>query len=163
MSSGHFSSYSSPLIGVTHAGKAAADYVVWNGRGILAQDLALRKRKVQELQNIIVKHDAAAFLEMHGSPEEFWSAFGYLAVQYEIFFSPGFPSYDAGGVAWFIKKASFHPSACIVSSTLAPGRVVQITIDIHHREDNVSQTLELVAVHNHALRDYIPILQQKNL
>ena len=153
--SGVFSKLASPLLGITSSAKSSLSIASWNGRGILTADLKLRERKMEQVISLMSMHDAVACLEMHGSPEEFWAMFGRMLGTHEIFFSQGFPSYDAGGVAWFLKRSALGPGAVAYSQTLAPGRVLKMSIDIFHKQSGVAQSLSLVAIHNHALRPYM--------
>ena len=85
--------------------------------------------------------------EVHGSPEEFWAEFGHYMSRYEIFFSPGVP-YDAGGVATFVKKASFDQSCTFISEEVVAGRVIVASID---RGSGGACTFDFVNIHNHDL------------
>ena len=92
--------------------------------------------------------DDTVLQEVHGSPEEFWSAFGHYDATHFVYFSAGL-QYDAGGTATFCKKSYFHQSCTFCSEEVVPGRISVTTVDLCLA--NGARTLDIFNIHNHDL------------
>jgi hypothetical protein len=134
---GRFSTLgASPMLSCLSPGKRGIAISSWNGRAVLAQpqgkSFSLRNKKLKEATTIIMANDVTVLQEVHGSPEEFWSAFSHMECTHYIFFSAGL-QFDAGGTATFCKKASFHHACTFGSEEIVPGRVTVTTIDYYYQ------------------------------